>query len=126
MQCPKCQSTMETVEFSGIAVDRCTACQGMWFDGVEHRDLKKVKGSETLDTGSASVGKENDEITDILCPKCGIVMTSKRDEYQTHIRYETCPNSHGVYFDAGEFRDFVKDDLMDFFKDLMAGIRRGK
>lgn len=126
MQCPKCQSPMEPVEFSGITVDRCTACGGIWFDGVEHRDLKKIKGSASLDTGSAKVGKVNNEITDVPCPKCAMVMTSRQDPYQTHIRYEVCPQAHGVYFDAGEFRDFAKDDLMDFFKDLMAGIRRGK
>jgi Zn-finger nucleic acid-binding protein len=120
LHCPKCNSPMDPVTFSGVTVDRCTACEGIWFDGTEARDLKKIKGAESVDTGSAKVGKEHDAITGVPCPVCGSVMATKPDPYQPHIRYEVCPQAHGVYFDAGEFRDFVKEGLGDFFKSLLA------
>lgn len=120
LHCPKCNSPMEPVTFSGITVDRCKACQGIWFDGVEHRDLRKMKGSETLDTGSAKVGMENNDIAGVPCPVCAETLEIKADPYQPHIHYDVCPRAHGVYFDAGEFRDFVKEDLGDFFKSLLA------
>ena len=119
LHCPKCSSPMEAVEFSGITVDRCQACEGIWFDGVEHRDLKKIKGAESLDTGSAKVGKEHDKMEGVACPMCGKAMEVKADPYQSHIHYDVCPDAHGVYFDAGEFRDFVKEDIGDFFKSLL-------
>ena len=124
LNCPKCNSPMEAVAFSGITVDRCKACQGIWFDGVEHRDLKKAKGAESIDTGSAKVGKEHDKMDGVACPVCGDEMAARPDPYQSHIRYEVCPRAHGVYFDAGEFRDYVKEGLADVFKDIMAGIRK--
>jgi Zn-finger nucleic acid-binding protein len=117
---------MEPVTFSGVTVDRCTACEGLWFHGTEARDLKKIKGSESVDTGSVKVGKEQDKITGVACPMCGKTMETKPDPYQAHIRYEVCPDADGVYFDAGEFRDFVKDDLGDFVKDLLAAARNKK
>jgi Zn-finger nucleic acid-binding protein len=111
---------MEPVTFSGITVDRCKACQGIWFDGVGHRDLKKAKGSAAVDTGSVKVGREQNKITGVACPICGKTMETRPDTYQPHIRYEVCPDSDGVYFDAGEFRDFTREGLGDFIKDLLA------
>ena len=115
---------MDPVTYAGITVDRCTRCQGIWFDGIEHRDLKKVKGSESIDTGSAKTGHKNDAMTGVPCPTCGLAMEVKPDPYQPHIHYDVCPAGDGVYFDAGEFRDFVKEDLGDFFKDLLAAKRK--
>lgn len=123
LHCPKCSSPMKAVEFSGVTVDRCVACEGIWFDGTEYRDLKKIDGSAAIDTGSEKVGKEHDKMTGVPCPHCGATMTVKADPYQPHIHYDVCPEAHGVYFDAGEFRDFVKEDLGDFFKSLLTSHR---
>ncbi|MBI4169023.1 MAG: zf-TFIIB domain-containing protein [Acidobacteria bacterium] len=35
MRCPKCGMELAEVEFKGIKVDRCVACNGLWFDGGE-------------------------------------------------------------------------------------------
>jgi Zn-finger nucleic acid-binding protein len=115
---------MEPVVFSGVTVDRCLACEGIWFDGTEHRDLKKIKGAEAVDTGSVKVGREHDKMAGVPCPVCGTAMLVKPDPYQPHIHYDVCPESHGVYFDAGEFRDFVKEDFADFFKSLLVKNRK--
>jgi len=35
MRCPKCGMEMAEIEFRGIKVDRCVACNGIYFDGGE-------------------------------------------------------------------------------------------
>ncbi|MBT3899588.1 MAG: zf-TFIIB domain-containing protein, partial [Gammaproteobacteria bacterium] len=44
MDCPKCKSFMEEKTLStlqgGVTVDRCTGCQGLWFDIGEAETLK--------------------------------------------------------------------------------------
>lgn len=35
MTCPKCQGTMRTYERSGITVDQCTECRGIFLDRGE-------------------------------------------------------------------------------------------
>ena len=35
MKCPKCGKDMEEVELTGIKVDQCTACMGIYFDKGE-------------------------------------------------------------------------------------------
>jgi hypothetical protein len=35
MKCPKCGMALEEIEFAGVKVDKCFACEGMWFDKGE-------------------------------------------------------------------------------------------
>jgi uncharacterized protein len=124
MDCPKCDSVMEEVTYHGITVDRCTECKGIWFPGIEHKELKRLKGSESIDIGSAKVGKQFDELENVLCPVCEDKMETVADKFQPHIHYEVCAKSHGVYFDAGEFKDFKEETLSDFIKSLSMAVRR--
>jgi uncharacterized protein len=126
MDCPKCDSKMEDVTFHNITVERCTQCKGIWFSGVEHKELKAVHGSETIDVGTEAQGREYDEMKDVHCPECGTAMDRVADRFQPHIHYEVCRKGHGTYFDAGEFRDFKEETLGDFIKSLKLYIKKKK
>ena len=65
MQCPKCLSDMEVVTFKTIEVERCTSCKGLWFDMLKQEDLKKLSGSEVIDTGDPEIGKVYNKIDKI-------------------------------------------------------------
>ena len=113
---------MEEVSFADITVDRCTHCRGLWFDGDEAQQLKRLKGSEALDDGSAATGRKFDRIEDINCPRCGNTMEKTWHWKQTHIWYETC-RKHGIFMDAGEFKDFKTENLVDLFRGIIKGKR---
>ncbi len=123
LTCPKCGSEMEKVKFRSIEVDRCCGCSGLWFDNLEHEKLKLLDGSERIDTGDPQVGKKYDKIERIKCPICHTRMVRMVDARQRHIHYESCPACSGVFFDAGEFADFKKEDWFDGLRDLIAGPR---
>jgi len=123
MECPKCAQFMEKVTFSDIEIDRCTHCGGMWFDMLEHEQLKKIKGSESIDIGDKALGKQYNEVDKINCPVCNTAMIRMVDKEQHHLWYEACATCYGVYFDAGEFKDFKKDTLLDSIKDLFTPAR---
>lgn len=118
MNCPKCDAVMEDVVVNAVTVERCTNCKGLWFSGADHKELKRMDGSDSIDIGSAKVGAKFDDLEDVPCPVCGEIMQRIADKFQPHIHYETCPASHGVFFDAGEFKDFSHETLGDFFKSL--------
>jgi len=120
MECPKCESEMEVVEYQGISVDRCTMCRGMWFDMLEHEHLKAIEGSESIDIGSDELGERYNKIDHIKCPACKSQLIRMVDRDQPHIWYEACTSCYGVFFDAGEFRDYKERTIMDFFRDLFA------
>lgn len=35
MHCPKCGMNLVEIDYKGIAVDKCTACDGVWLDSGE-------------------------------------------------------------------------------------------
>ena len=123
MQCPKCQSDMETITYAEIEVDRCRRCKGIWFDMLEHEHLKDVEGSESIDIGNPELGKQYDYLRRVTCPSCSSQLIAMVDKDQPHIRFEACTSCYGVFFDAGEFKDYKEHNVLDFFKDLFTRAR---
>lgn len=120
MDCPKCSHPMEQVVYGGIEVDRCTLCRGLWFDLLEHEQLKAMPGSSAIDIGDPEVGAIFNHDDRIRCPRCGADMLRKVDAEQPHIWYESCGACQGAFFDAGEFSDFSQHTFGDFFRRLRA------
>jgi uncharacterized protein len=124
MLCPKCNSEMEKVSFDNIEVDRCTQCKGIWFDMLEHEHLKAIHDSESIDIGDPTVGHDFNKIDKIDCPVCHTKMIRMVDREQPHIWYESCAVCYGVFFDAGEFKDYKEKSVAGFFKDLLSRERK--
>ena len=124
MNCSKCSSPMVKVTFAGIEVDRCSGCQGLFFDEFEKEQLQKIKGAGAIDSGGAKAGREFNKVDRINCPRCSSRMIRMVDIDQPHIWFEHCTVCGGSFFDAGEFRDLAHQTIADFFKDLMTRERK--
>ena len=123
LKCPKCGHGMDLVTYGGdIQIDRCTNCQGLWFDTGEAERLKKKWMGDALDLGDSDEGKKWDAVEDVSCPRCGRDMEKTSDPDQPHIWYEVCPE-HGMFMDAGEFTDYKHETLADWFRSLIKGER---
>lgn len=123
--CPKCESSMENVEFGHTQVDRCSMCGGLWFDQDEAERLANMTGSETLDSGPlASAPDEVKEpaadVRTMACPRCQGMMVRTEDPDKPGLEFEMCASGHGVFFDAGEFTQFKNPTLVDSVKKLWA------
>ncbi len=46
--CPKCQGAMRTYERSGVVIDQCTDCRGIFFD---YGELERLIDAEMMATG---------------------------------------------------------------------------
>ena len=113
---------MEEVSYGNLIIDRCTGCQGLWFDTGEAEALKERWMGESLDTGDPAIGREWNKVEDVDCPRCGEQMHKASDHGQPHIWYEIC-NQHGMFLDAGEFTDYKYETLLDKFRSLVSGKR---
>jgi len=122
LQCPKCKHGMDEITYEDVTIDRCTNCEGLWFDADEAHQLKSIEGSEVVDAGDPGEGWKWDSRSDICCPRCGSDMLKSADSKQIHIWYEVC-KEHGMFMDAGEFSDFKQETLIDFFRGLIKGNR---
>lgn len=115
MHCPKCHGKFEHVETPLGIIERCTTCKGLWFDALEHKDIKDI--AKVVDTGDKELGEFYSEITDINCPVCpNTKMISMVDSKQTHIEFESCPKCSGRFYDAGEYIDFATISFKDLLK----------
>ncbi len=122
MQCPKCLKDMEVIDFNGIEIDRCIECFGMFFDHLEKEDLRSLKGAETIDIGDEFVGARLNEIVDVPCPVCKVKMNHVLQTEPFEIKFESCPTCRGAFFDAGEFRDYMEDEIFDQFQEIVRKI----
>ena len=120
MTCPKCNAEMAKVVYESIEVDRCIRCDGLWFDMLELEHLKALEGSEEIDIGDPKIGDSLNALDRIDCPMCQTRMVRMVDSRQPHIRYESCPVCYGVFFDAGEYRDYKEESVLNFFRALFA------
>jgi Zn-finger nucleic acid-binding protein len=113
---------MDEVTYGEVTIDRCTNCQGLWFDTGEAEQLKGKWMGDALDMGNVEEGKKWDAVDDIACPRCGTDMEKTSDPSQPHIWYEVCKD-HGMFMDAGEFTDYKHETLADWFRSLIKGSR---
>jgi len=111
---------MEQINYEGVEIDRCTICNGIWFDAGEVELLRNSKAAAAIDTGDADVGKQHNVIDRYRCPRCSGSMVRMVDPKQRHIWFETCSSCNGSFFDAGEFRDLSELTVSDLFRSLTA------
>jgi Zn-finger nucleic acid-binding protein len=109
---------MVQVTFGGVQVDRCTDCQGIFFDPLAREQLETMEGAEAIDVGDVKLGREFNKVDRIYCPRCGSLMIRMVDLHQPHIWFESCTVCGGSFFDAGEFTT-----ILDFIRDLTAKAR---
>jgi Zn-finger nucleic acid-binding protein len=119
MKCPKCTGEMEDITIEHVKIKRCTLCKGMWFERGILEYFEDYDDVATVDIGDEEVGKSMNEKSHINCPDCNAPMLRMVVADQHHIWYESCSKCFSTYFDAGELRDYLKKDLLDFFKDLI-------
>ena len=110
---------MDQVDYDGTEVDRCSSCNGIWFDAGELDVFRDEQAAAAVDTGDVAVGKQSNAIDQYPCPRCGGEMLKVVDPQQTHIWYESCSDCSGSFLDAGELVDLSKVTVGDFFKGLM-------
>ena len=113
MECPKCQNTMKPNQYKGVEYEQCAECGGLWFDLLEHEDLRRAPGSESLDSGDPATGRRYDQVGLIRCPVDGEPMVRMVEKGQPALWVESCPLCYGTFFDAGEFREFSEEGLLD-------------
>ena len=110
---------MEQINYAGVLIDRCTSCRGLWFDNLEKEDLKRLKGAESIDIGDEFVGATFNELDDSFCPRCNVPMSQLTVDEPYEIRFEICDVCHGNFFDAGEFRDYMEEEIFEQFEALV-------
>ncbi|MGA7616211.1 MAG: zf-TFIIB domain-containing protein [Thermoanaerobaculia bacterium] len=99
MLCPVCASPLIVVERSGIEVDYCIRCHGLWFDAGEIELLASKLGLAEPDM---KLRKAETTEAVRLCPRCDAKMGKVEVEGRAIVTLDACTRGHGFWFDRGE------------------------
>ncbi|MBL8918296.1 MAG: zf-TFIIB domain-containing protein [Myxococcaceae bacterium] len=90
--CPGCTAPMRAFQAGKVELDRCTFCNGLWFDGGELEQVLGKRPPAKLDPQLK---------TSRQCAACAVPM---RAAEVGGLRVEFCETCHGVFLDDGELR----------------------
>jgi Zn-finger nucleic acid-binding protein len=106
---------------SGLTIDRCTTCGGVWLDPGEMEQAERIareRGKGRKDEGVViadlyrrtydNARRAQQERPPIDCPACGDPMFEREWIYGSALRVEVCMSCRGVWLDEGELDDLAR------------------
>ncbi|MBC7773320.1 MAG: zf-TFIIB domain-containing protein [Pyrinomonadaceae bacterium] len=120
MACPKCQAPMSVVTAEEIAVDRCTACAGLWLDALElDKLMDSRRTAKQVDVGPEADRQKLPQEKRYRCPRDRSDLIVLTDLGQRHIKYESCTVCGGIFLDAGELKDLDELTLREWLRSFV-------
>jgi len=106
--CPRCQEDLTTITLEGLELEKCTGCEGMWFDASELNSF--IDGAQTPEPSDIEAISDNQQQTGVQsketaldCPKCdGVKLIAFEYDGDTGIELDSCPSCHGLWLDKNE------------------------
>ena len=119
VKCPICKIDTEIISFSGIELDYCYKCGGIWFDRGETKSFHNALSDKTLCEemkiyleGLSGLRSRADRSDYLKCPICSMPMSHKRFIDVSDIILDKC-------FDHGTWAE--KDDLLSIIEIVYSG-----
>lgn len=130
--CPVCDEPLVAFEFSGVEIDRCVRCQGIWLDGGELEWIAHLAGVAPGGLSEAVLHVRGLPGGKRRCPRCRRRLRKVAVSRQVAMEIERCPRGDGLWFDHGEmealmtaFEGGEEGAVARFFRDLLGKGRRG-
>lgn len=102
MKCPKCQDeTLDSRVVRGVEVDRCPACQGVWFDEEE---LSKLIDDKAVGNSKLKGADKGQDRQPGVCPRDGTRLLRVYSKRNRSVVLDCCSECKGVWLDGGEFQ----------------------
>jgi Zn-finger nucleic acid-binding protein len=103
MKCPKCASeTLADFEIDDVVVNRCSSCDGTWFDAHELSHLLAEDAKQVALLRRGSLRQELDGKKGI-CPRDGGELLRVYSAVDKTVIIDACPDCRGIWLDGGEF-----------------------
>lgn len=105
MNCPNCKSSMKTLPYEGVMIDRCDGCGGHWLDKGEIGRIVETRGETFSHAQKVQAFKEKGVDASagkaFGCPKCKQPMRKFNYALNSGVILDKC-QGHGFWFDKGE------------------------
>lgn len=120
MKCPNCRTDLAHAKQSGVDVELCRTCKGMWLTRQELNALEdEVFDLGDDEKGSLVFGSTADSR---LCPQCAKAMNKFNYRFYD-LEMDFCGDGHGFWLEAGEDQrvlDLMKKEEDDRERKVLA------
>lgn len=100
MNCPKCRiEEMKIETLSGIEIDRCPVCKGIYLDKGEFEKLVVLEAGTGDSFAFSAISDAMDEVP-AYCPHCEHDMVSNVGP--ADLKVDRCEKCGGIFLDQGE------------------------
>ena len=122
--CPNCKSSLSKINYlinTGVVVDRCDSCLGVYLDNNELEKIQIFMEKEMIKKGThplqiARKGCLNDKK---VCPRDGSFLEQVRYESQ---EVDSCNTCGGIWCDDEELVQIIEDRMQEFQSTLHSDI----
>lgn len=119
MQCPNCSGHLVTLELSGVEVDYCFTCRGIWLDRGEMEHLIDRYGGDDRILGGLGPAALREKAK--KCPICRRTMEKVAAGAGDAVILDRCRN-HGIWSDAGELDKILELSCHEGHESPLVGI----
>lgn len=104
MKCPKCRTaSLRSLVVDDTEVDRCSTCDGIWFDPGELGSLLDSNEERLSPLLQQSADAGHDQRSG-SCPRHPTAtLLQVKSMRNREVAVETCPLCRGIWLDGGEF-----------------------
>jgi len=107
MNCPACKEPLAVLEYEGVEVDYCFACEGVWLDAGELELLfGDARQCDAFIDGGSPHGRVSEKPR--RCPICSKKMAKAVTRGDAPILYDRCVRGDGLWFDKGELTQVLE------------------
>jgi Zn-finger nucleic acid-binding protein len=115
IKCPRDATALVEGKEHAIEIDRCSTCNGAWYDYDELEALEATVAQADDRRGMIDYAKRESELA---CPVCSNVM--RAFNYRAYnLELDACSEGHGFWLDAGEAAR-----VRDVMKERVSGLQR--
>jgi Zn-finger nucleic acid-binding protein len=103
MKCPKCATdTLNEFSVKGVSVERCSTCNGAWFDA---RELTQLLAEDAGYVASLRRGSVKEQLAGKkgFCPRDSSELLRVYSSIDRSVILDACAECHGIWLDGGEF-----------------------
>ena len=106
MNCPRCETELNSIVIESSEVQACPSCEGAWYPGealgnVTDHTFGELKATELSPSLVPDQLAKVDLEKPVSCPECGEQMSRFTYSLTCQIVLDECPE-HGVWLDDGE------------------------
>ncbi|OGE74441.1 MAG: hypothetical protein A3I07_00800 [Candidatus Doudnabacteria bacterium RIFCSPLOWO2_02_FULL_42_9] len=113
MKCPNNHESFQEIKFGNVKVDRCSECEGLWFNHDELRQAKDVQ-DEYAKWFDVDLWKDEKDFKSTsstkLCPIDNVPLY-EIDYGNSGVKIDACKTCQGIWLDKDEFKhliDYIK------------------